>query len=77
MLCSVAEALVQAFMPIVEAMDKKSKEIGAPLFQFVVGFNVWGEDVREGTERRKALDACLDATAYLVRLVLASKASLI
>lgn len=54
-----------AFMPIVHAMDAKSRELGAPLFRFVVGYNIWPDDMREGSARRAALDACLEATAEL------------
>jgi protein-disulfide isomerase len=40
-------------------MDERAEAVGAPLFSYVIGYNVWGEDVQEGTARRAALDACL------------------
>ena len=62
---TVAELCPKAVMPIVRAMDERAEAVGAPLFSFVIGYNVWGEDVQDGTARRAALDACLDATASL------------
>ena len=52
-------------VPIVHAMDQRSIEIGAPLFEFVIGYNVWPEDVAESTARRVALDSCIESTRFL------------
>ena len=62
---TVAELCPKAVVPIVRAMDKRAEAVGAPPFSYVIGYNVWGEDVQDGTARRAALDECLDATASL------------
>ena len=62
---TVPQLCPKVVLPIVRAMDERAEAVGAPLFSYVIGYNVWGEDVQEGTARRAALDACLDATASL------------
>ena len=62
---TVAQLCPAAVVPIIAAMDARADAVGAPRFRFVIGYNVWGEDVRPGTPRRAALDACLAATAAL------------
>jgi Alpha-L-arabinofuranosidase C-terminal domain len=61
----LADVCPAAILPIVEAMDERSRALGVPLFSYVIGYNIWPDDLRTGSARREALEACLQATRYL------------
>lgn len=60
---SLEELCPAAVVPIVEAMDARSRLVGAPLFSFVIGYNLQQGDC--SGPRRAAVDACIEATKVL------------